>query len=108
MTTEITRTETHDGIAYALAVAGAEVSVLVVDTATRKVVNVETLTAHRGLGYARRLWAHANTEAPCFHAVEHHRTTEGDAFAHAVGGDTIDPDLDVVEGCWTCDGIDEE
>lgn len=107
-TTEITRTAQTDTITYALVIDGTEVSELVIDATTRKVVNVETLTAHRGQGHARTLWTHATAEAECFHAVEHHRTAEGDAFAHAVGGDTIDPALDIVDGCWDCDQITDE
>lgn len=105
----ITRTEQSDTIAYSLVIDGHEVSELVIDAATRKVVNVETATAHRGQGHARTLWAHANTEAECFHAIEHHRTPEGDAFALAVGGDTIPAELDIIDTCCICSGdYDEE
>lgn len=104
----ITRTERVDSITYAMTLDGVEVSELVIDIATRKVVNVETLTAHRGCGYASALWTEANTESECFHASEHHRTSDGDAFARRVGGETIAPALDTVDGCWICDGLDEE
>ena len=33
---------------------------------------------------------------------------DGDAFARRVGGETIAPALDTVDGCWICDGLDEE
>lgn len=105
----ITRTEQDDTIAYSLVIDGHEVSELIIDAATRKVANVETATAHRGQGHARALWAHANAEAQCFHAIEHHRTPEGDAFALAVGGDTIPAELDIIDTCCICIGdYDEE
>lgn len=101
-TTQITRTE--DTITYAAIIDGEEVSTLTIDATTRKVLDVETLNAYQRQGLARLLWDAANAEAECFHAVEHHRTDEGDAFAHAVGGDTIDAALDYVPVCSICAG----
>ena len=103
-TKQITRTEQTDTITYAMVIDGEEVSTLVIDTATRKVWNVETLNAFSRQGLATELWAAANGEAECFHAVEHHRTPEGDAFAHSVGGETIADDLDIIDECGICCG----
>ena len=103
-TTQITRTEQADTITYTATIDGAEVSELVIDSATRKVANVETLTAYRGQGIARSLWTAANAEAECYHAVEHHRTDEGELFAQAVGGETIAPELDHIANCYICCG----
>ena len=103
-TTQITRTETTDSIRYSMMIDGTEASFLIIDATTRKVTNVETLTAYARQGLARSLWVAANAEAECFHAVEHHRTPEGDAFAQAVGGETIAPELDVIDVCFICCG----
>lgn len=104
MSTETTRTEQADTITYAATIAGEQVSFLDIDATTRKVVNVETVAAHQGEGLARMLWEVANAEAECFHALEHHRTDEGDAFARAMGGYTIDEDDDYIAECGICTG----
>ncbi|UTX53272.1 hypothetical protein [Leucobacter aridicollis] len=100
----ITRTATTGAIAYTYTIDGIEVSELVLDVDTRKVINVETLAKYQGEGFARALWDHANTEAEAFHALEHHRTPEGDAFARAVGGETIAHEDDFVAECSICTG----
>ncbi len=106
-TTQITRTEATDSIRYSMMIDGTEASFLLIDAGTRKVVNVETATAYARQGLARSLWVAANSEGECFHAVEHHRTPEGDAFAQAVGGETIAPELDVIDVCFICCGDDD-
>ena len=103
-TTQITRTETTDSIRYSMMIDGTEASFLLIDADTRKVENVETADGFTRQGFARSLWVAANAEAECFHAVEHHRTPEGDAFAQAVGGETIAPELDVIDVCFICCG----
>lgn len=106
---ETTKTQDAESITYALTVDGELVSFLTVDAATRKVWNVETSTGHRGRGYARTLWTTANADGECFHDLEHHRTAEGDAFAYAVGGQTIGDEDGHVAECAICSGewIDE-
>ena len=104
MIATITRTATSETITYAAFADGVAVSTLDIDAATRKVVNIETMGAYARQGLARSLWEAANAEAECFHAVDHHRTTEGDAFARAVGGETIDADLDIIDQCYICCG----
>ena len=103
-TTQITRTEQANTITYTATIAGVEVSELVIDSTTRKVTNIETLDEFARQGLARSLWVAANAEGECFHAVEHHRTPEGDAFAQAVGGETIAPELDIIDVCGICCG----
>ena len=107
-TTQITRTETTDSIRYSMMIDGTEASFLLIDAGTRKVENIETMNGFTRQGLASALWVAANAEAECFHAVEHHRTPEGDAFAQAVGGETIAPELDIIDVCGICCGDDED
>ena len=102
--TSITRTEQDGTITYAVVVDGEQVSTLDIDAATRQVWFVETADGFTGQGFARSLWEAANAEAECFHALAHHRTPEGDAFAHSVGGETIADDLDIIDECGICCG----
>ena len=106
-TTQITRTETTETITYAAIIDGIEASFLDIDATTRKVTNVETREEFARQGLATALWVAANSEGECFHAVEHHRTPEGDAFAQAVGGETIAPELDVIDVCFICCADDD-
>lgn len=100
--TTITRTEQADTITYTAEIDGERVAFLIIDTATRRVCNVETAAAHQREGHARSLWEAANAEADCFHDLDHHRSAEGDAFAHAVGGETISDEDGFESACWTC------
>ena len=100
----ITRTETDGIITYALLLDGKQISHLDIDSKTRMVWNVETATGHERRGYARSLWEAANAESECFHALEHHRTAEGDAYAEAMGGATIDEQAGFVAECCICTG----
>lgn len=97
-----TRTEQDGTIRYAIIEDGATVSFLDVEAGTRKVINVETVAARQGEGLARLLWETANAEAECYHDLDHHRTPEGDAFARAMGGETIDAELGYCEHCCIC------
>ena len=110
MTTQITRTEDADTITYTAIIDSTEASTLTIDAVTRMVWNVETLSDYCRQGLARQLWEAANAEAECFHALDHHRTAEGQAFAEAVGGETIDDEHGHVAGCGICDGdfIDDD
>ncbi len=108
MTTNITRTETAEAISYAMVIDGETVSHLDVDPGARWILHVETMPAHQGCGYARQLWDAVNAEAECFHALDHHRTAEGDAFAQAVGGETIDGQAGLVAQCCTCTADDDD
>ena len=105
----ITTTITSEGIEYAAIIDDVQASFLLIDADTRKVCSVETADGYTRQGLARSLWVAANAEAECFHAVEHHRTPEGDAFAQAVGGETIAPELDIIDECFICCGdLDDE
>ena len=75
---------------------------LYVSMETGEIMNIETRSDRRGEGLARALYEAAGETMPVFHAPESHRTPEGDAFARAVGGESLDCTL----GC--CDTDDEE
>ena len=98
----ITTTTTSEGIEYAAIVDDVKASFILIDPETRKVCNVETAGGYTRQGLATALWEAANADGECFHDLEHHRTAEGDAFAHAVGGDTIDDASGFVAECGIC------
>lgn len=102
---EITRTTTDDTTTWTATVDGTEVAWLSVWTANREICDVEVRAAHRGEGYATRLYQHANAEGEIFHTIPAHRTPEGDDFAARVGGYEVDNAL-VIDGCCCshCDG----
>ncbi len=105
---EVTRTEQVDTITYTAMVDGTDAAELVIWSATREVANVETRRAYQRQGMARLLWSAANAEGEAFHSLDHHRTPEGQAFAHAVGGDTINTQDGYQAACSICTGDDEE
>ena len=106
---KVTRTERAGTVTFAETVGGTDAATLVIRTSTREVVNVETRRAFQRQGLASMLWAAANAEGECFHSLEHHRTPEGDFFAYAVGGESIDAETGYVAVCSICtDDIDEE
>lgn len=107
-TAEVTRTEQADTITYTAMVDGTDAAELVIWSGTREVANVETRQAYQRQGLARLLWATANTEAECFHSLDHHRTAEGEMFAHAVGGETISTEVGYQAECIICTGENEE
>lgn len=107
-TAEITRTEQADTITYTAWVDGTDAAELVIQASTREIANVETRSAYQRQGLARALWTAANIEARCFHSLEHHRTAEGDAFALAVGGDTIDEQAGYQAECCICTDIEDD
>jgi hypothetical protein len=106
--TTITRTEQADTITYTATIDGTDAAELVIWTATREIANVETSSDYQRQGLARALWTAANTEGECFHSLDHHRTPEGDAFAHAVGGDTISDTDGYQAECIICTGEMED
>jgi len=107
-TTEIARTEQADTITYTALIDGIDAAELVIWTGTREVANVETRRAYQRQGLARALWEAANAEAECFHSLDHHRTPEGEAFAHAMGGDTISDEAGYQATCIVCAGEDDD
>ena len=100
---------TEDGLTgtrYTMIDDGAEVGYLLVHT-TGLILNVEVDQDRQGEGIARALYEHASRGISLYHVPAWGRSGEGDGFAEAVGGDTMDDeqaatilgvDLDVVTG----------
>jgi GNAT superfamily N-acetyltransferase len=105
---EISRTATADTTTWTALVDGVPVSWLSVWTANGEIAEVETRAAHQGTGYARALYAHADSDfrGGIWHTIESHRTEEGAAFARAVGGYTIDERDALVVAACCCDHCD--
>lgn len=103
---EISRTAADDTTTWTLAIDGGDVSWLSVWTENGEICEVETKPAHQGEGYARALYRHADDDfrGGIYHTIDAHRTEEGDAFARAVGGYTID-DARRIDVC-ACDHCD--
>lgn len=74
------------------------VAELYVSTDRHEIMNIEVRADRRGEGLARALYETAAREMPIYHAPAAHRTAEGNAFALAVGGDTLSYDCD----CYGC------
>lgn len=74
------------------------VAELYVSTDRGEIMNIETRQDRRGEGLARALYTAATATMPVYHAPVGHRTEEGDAFANAVGGPTIEYPCD----CYAC------
>ncbi|WP_328439072.1 GNAT family N-acetyltransferase [Nocardia puris] len=81
------------------------IGALYVDMVRAEIANIEVNTDYQGQGIARRLYETAAAQMPIYHAPEQHRTPEGDAFARAVGGETVAP---YACDCWACETADEE
>lgn len=77
---------------------------LYVSTDRHEIMNIEVRKDRRGEGLARVLYEAAAAEMTIYHAPAAHRTEEGDAFARAVGGPTIDYDCD----CAGCAATEED
>lgn len=82
---------------WSLVINGETVSELWVAIETGEIMQVETPREHQRNGYASRLYRAAAQEIAIYHAPEAHRTPEGDRFAQAVGGES----LECLHGC--CD-----
>lgn len=74
---------------------------LYVSTDRHEIMNIWTRADRRGEGLARALYETACAQMDVYHAPEAHRTPEGDAFARAVGGDTIAYECDCDACTWT-------
>lgn len=105
---EVTRTEQNDTITYTVMIDGTDAAELAIRTTTREVANIETRRAYQRQGFARLLWEAANAEGQCFHSLDHHRTEEGEIFAHAVGGETISAEAGYQAECIICTDINED
>jgi GNAT superfamily N-acetyltransferase len=62
---------------------------LYVSIETGEIMNIEVRKDRRGEGLARALYEAADAQVTVYHAPASHRTPEGDAFANAVGGDSL-------------------
>ena len=107
---EVTRTEQVidglDAIVWTATIDSETVAHLDAHT-SGLVLMVEVEDDHRGEGLARLLWDTASAERDLLHVPAWGRTPEGDIFAEAMGGDSMDDveaadilglDLDVVTG----------
>lgn len=90
---------------WTAAIDGDTVGELYVSTDRGEIMNVEVDEAHRGAGIARHLYETAAARMDVYHAPAAHRSPEGDAFAEAVGGPTVEP---YPCDCYVCTAIDEE
>jgi GNAT superfamily N-acetyltransferase len=77
---------------------------LYVSTDRHEIMNIEVRADRRGEGLARTLFEAAASEMPIYHAPVAHRTEDGNAFAIAVGGDTISYPC----SCFGCTSTDIE
>ena len=90
--------ETHDE-------DGTLVAELHVSLDRHEIMQIQVTEAYRGEGHGRHLYETAAAQMDIYHAPEAHRSLEGNAFAQAVGGDTVDPyDCD----CYACTHADDE
>ncbi|MFE9398684.1 GNAT family N-acetyltransferase [Streptomyces flavidovirens] len=83
---------------------GTVLAELYVSTERNEIMNVWVHEDHRGEGYARALYETASSQMDVFHAPVAHRTPEGNAFAEAVGGETVAP---YACDCYTCDSLED-
>lgn len=117
MTAEITTTHSigdyyGDGVNYHTwkthDADGQLIAELYVSLDRHEIMNIEVTETYRGEGHARRLYETASAQMDIYHAPEAHRTPEGNAFAEAVGGDTVEPyDCDC-HGCTYQEDEDED
>ena len=92
-TTQITRTEgTDNGLDFyrwTLTIDGEQVAFLDAHT-SGLVLNVETAAGFERQGFARALYEAADAEVGLLHVPAWGRTWEGEQFADAMGGATMD------------------
>lgn len=86
---EITTTTTDTEITYTMIDEGIEVGELIAHT-TGLILNVEVNADRQGEGIARQLFEYADAEQGLYHIPSWGRTEDGDGFAEAMGGDTMD------------------
>ena len=90
---EITTTShTEDGLPgtrYSMIEDGAEIGYLLAHT-SGLILNVEVAEDRQGEGIARALYEHADRAQGLYHVPSWGRTPEGEGFATAMGGDTMD------------------
>nr|DAJ17740.1 MAG TPA: acetyltransferase domain containing protein [Siphoviridae sp. ctvS314] len=77
------------GTRYSMIDDGEEVGYLIAHT-TGLILNVEVDDDRRGEGIARALFEYADDAQGLYHIPEWGRTEDGNRFARAMGGDTMD------------------
>lgn len=89
----ITRSEQcfdgYDAVIWSLHIDGRQVAELAVHT-SGLILNIEVDRDRRRRGHARHLYKHAWRHATILHAPTWSLTSDGAAFAEAVGGPTMD------------------
>lgn len=92
-TTQITRTEYADNgldiVRWVLTVDGEQVAFLDAHT-SGLILNVETVAGQERQGFASSLYAQADAELGLLHVPAWGRSFEGEMFAEAMGGATMD------------------
>lgn len=91
ITTSTHNTDGLDTIRYAATIDGEQVAFLDAHT-SGLILNVEVNDDHQGEGIARALYEHADDTQGLYHVPTWGRTLEGNGFAEAMGGDTMDDD----------------
>ena len=86
---EITTTTTDTEITYTMIDDEVEVGELIAHT-TGLILNIEVNADRQGEGIARQLFEYADAEQGLYHIPSWGRTEDGDGFAEAMGGDTMD------------------
>ena len=82
-------------------------SELYVSISDAEVMQIETREDRRGEGLARQLWDAANAQLGIvYHSLPAHRTPEGEAFASAVGGESVTECH--IDSCDCTDIIDDD
>lgn len=89
MSKQITRTEQSDSLRWTITIDGKQVAFLDADT-SGLILNVEVATGQERKGYATDLYRHADAEIGLYHVPSWGRTSEGELFAEAMGGRTMD------------------
>ena len=83
---------TQDGLTgtrYTMIDDGTEVAFLLAHD-SGLILNIEVDEDHQGEGIARALYEHADRAQGLYHVPSWGRTPEGEGFATAMGGDTMD------------------
>lgn len=81
------------------------IGALYVSLDRHEIMQIEVAEQYRGEGHARRLYETADAQIGIYHAPAAHRTEDGNAFAEAVGGATVDP---YPCDCSACDTVDDD
>ena len=89
ITTSHYTAENLTGARYSMIDDGEEVGYLIAHT-TGLILNVEVNEDRQGEGIARELFEHADEAQGLYHIPAWGRTEDGNHFAAAMGGDTMD------------------